>query len=336
MWYNRTHIDCAQDAKKYSEPIEFPPNIEEQDPKVNVLHLLHMLRHLETLEIRAGPRYDRGIHTYLSNFLNGRDFSTRLRSFTWWDVDVDIRTLIPALLIPSVKEVHSSQASRKDHMDYVWGPDLPQNLQSVSRDGQSNVERLTLSLVQVDGLNLSELLRLPRALKVLTYHGGIRYQLADQPPLRVFKRALSHVASELEFLDLFWNSTLPFDDDSTLSFQKFVSLKFLVVNCSLIHDPRSPTNGSLLSESLPPSLEVLYMYGPYPKIWHRNDILECWKLVLTEKSTTYLPNLWFIGHWNDLDLLIPFLDLASSQNVQIALEFQELIRVKEAFLSKIK
>jgi hypothetical protein len=240
-------------------------------------------------------------------------------------------------LIPTIKEVRGSQVSRKDNQDYFWCPDLPEGTNFASWYGKSNVERLTLSLVQIHGDHLAEILRLPHSLKAFTYHGCILYHPTNQQtPLRAFKRSLDHVAESLQFLDLFWNSSQWYDGDSILSFHNLSSVKFFLVNCSLIYDPDSPTQSTCLAESLPPALEIFYMYGPFPKIWPKKDILECWRAILAGKSSTCLPSLRLVGHWNDLDLLLPLIDLAKSRYIQVTLNIPDLVTMKDTFLSKIK
>ncbi|PVF94092.1 hypothetical protein CPB86DRAFT_65592 [Serendipita vermifera] len=326
------HIKCMERARVYSPDQSFVWNIEEEDPKTNLAHLLHLLSELEILDIKAGPRYDRDIFPYLVNFLNKSHMSSKLQRFEWRRCDVGLLTLIPALLVPSMKVFRCIQVVTDEFFDPHWFPDLPDRKSLASWYGQSSIEELSLIWPDINGQEFEEVLRLPRALKILIYHGEHFPPPKDREA--ALMRALDHVSASLEFLYLFWQST--YGQCSILSFRKFNSLKFLVLNCSFVFDPPDSTPGlRTIAKSLPPALEIFFLYR-YSNTWPKEYILDCWRRLLSEKSSTRLPNLRFVGQQAGIPLLAPLIDFARSRKVEVVLRISDFIRLKESFLSDIR
>jgi hypothetical protein len=326
-------IKCAEEAGIYTSSPEITSNLETRDPKVNIMHLLHLLRDLEVIDIKAGPRHDRDILPYLNNFLNKCHLSTKLRRFEWRRCDFGVTALIPALLVPSMKQFRCTQVITDAFFDFHWFPDLPEGTSLSTWYGKSNVEELSLFWPEVSKKHVAEILLLPQNLKILIYQGELSPSPGDVQTHSLLKRAFDRISASLEFLYLSWQH---FDRNSIISFQNFKRLKFLILDCSLIfYPPNLATRSYHISESLPPSLEVLFMYK-YLDNWAKEHIFAEWKRLLIEKSAMCLPNLWLVGHQENTTLLLPLIDLASSRNVQIAWRVVDFIKVKESYLSKIR
>ncbi|CAG8732993.1 7708_t:CDS:1 [Acaulospora colombiana] len=318
-------ITCIKEARTYSVAEESASNVEEEDPKMNLVHLLYLLKQLEVLDIKTGHRYDRGIFSYLANFLNSHP--SRIQRFEWRRGDLPLPALIPALLVPSLR-VLSSISIMSQSFDPLWFPYLPEGTELASWYGKSNVEELCLVKGEIEGKDLEQILRLPRALKILICDGsssssssGVNVEL---------QRAFERVSKTLEFLHML---LVPSISTGGLipSFDYLTSLKFLVLHHSVLFDGRrgNPAGG------LPPYLEVLFTFAPGDE-WPLDPVLESWEQLLTKKSSTCLPKLKIVGHQPKTTLLLPLIDLAKSRKVEIARRFADYLAVRESYLSEIR
>jgi hypothetical protein len=332
-WSKASYIVCTETARIYYPHQAVVQNIEKNDPQINVISLLHLLPHLESLAITSGHGRDKSLVPYLVQFLNHNHSSTAIHTFEWGDFDLDLRTLIPVLLVPSLKEFVCAQTSLASSLESCSLSDLPHGTNLASWYGKSNVEELYLSGVKVNGDDLVNIARLPRNLKILTYFVTHQYSRDTSQLTYVdLQRALDHAAHSLEFLKLYWKPSTRHRAGPKLCFRNFRSLKFLALECSILQDSLAST--STISKSLPPSLEVLYtMDCP---LWMQSMMVELWRDILNEKSSTYLPSLWFVGNENPWNLLSPLIDLANSRNVQIAKNRDETDDMKKCYLYRMR
>jgi hypothetical protein len=342
LWYTKDHVKtrsrasyiiCTEKARKNYPQQAVVQNIEKNDPQINVISLLHLLPHLESLAITSGYGRDKSLVPYLLKFLNHKHSSTTIHTFEWSDFDLDLRTLIPVLLVPSLREFVCVQTSLDSFLESCSLSDLPHGTELASWYGKSNVEELYLSAVKVDGDDLVNIARLPRNLKILTYYVNHQYgRETSQLTYADLERALDYVAHGLELLELYWETTTRHEATLALCFLNFRSLRFLVLECSILQASLDST--FTIAESLPPSLEILY--SMYNHLWEQDEIIDLWGKILEEKSSTCLPSLWFVAHHGGEEILSPLNDLASSRNVQIAKSRDESFVMKMRYLSRIR
>jgi hypothetical protein len=336
-WPRTGHLKCTEEARNYSPTRPTLSRLKSTDPKVDFADLFHLLPRLESLEIMTGYIHDLGLLPYLAVLMNQSHLSTKLQIFKWNNLDLHLHTLTPVLLVPSLREFccsrHYGPAVGPD-----WSPDLPNGTELTYWYGKSNVEKILLDEAKARGDDLVELLRLPRALKILTYYIDFSYlSQTGRASYGYLKRTLDPIARSLEFLELScgWRSSRVDDSGSTLSLSNFRALRFLYLDIFFIYPPTSSAIKILrIAESLPPSLETLYTYRYHFHL--SKDDFNCWKRVLTEKSSTCLPNLRYAGHLSHPETLLPLIDLARSKNVQVIMSSVEMLDIKEAFLSRIK
>ncbi|PVF94087.1 hypothetical protein CPB86DRAFT_789401 [Serendipita vermifera] len=333
-WYQSESVDqysrnitCIEEARTLTR--ELVPRVDEEDPKVNLAHLLHLLKHLEVVDIKAGHRYDRGILPYLAGFLS-QQHSSNLQRFEWRKGDLPLEALVPALLIPSLRKLCMFSAFASESFDHQWFPDLPRGTDLASWYGKSNVEELCLRKSDIRVQDLAQILQLPRALKILQCEGQFSTPLNDVG-VRL-QTALEHVSQSLEFLCLFWTPESWYSG-SLPSFHNLTSLTFLVLEHPVLFDHRRES----VIECLPPSLKVLFSYSPgdivdEPPLDH---LLPGWERLLKATSPR-LPKLRMIGHQPKTTLLLPLLDLAKKRKVQIARRFLDYLNLKESYMSDIR
>jgi hypothetical protein len=330
-WY------CYERFEPPLRPLE--KSQEEADPKSILLHLLYILQDLEVLDIMTGFRHDKEVFPYLSRFFDENRLSLKLRRLEWRRCDVRVAGLIPALLIPSMREFQCRRGQSVRSPDFEWPPDLPSGTDIKFWYKKSNVEELALTWGDLNGKEFVEIVQLPRHLKILSLRKEFyQLQMDHEISLRDLKQALGHVSKSLEFLDVFRDSYsgIQLDNELILPLHGFTALKFLSLNCSLLYGPQnSAAIERSLAKSLPPALEILFMCID-PEYWRDEYILDQWERILAEKSSTCLHNLWFIGQRNNVTLLMPLTDLANSRNVQVSHYIGDFTRLKQLYLSQIK
>jgi hypothetical protein len=327
-------------CERFEQPLRpLEKSQEEADPKSILVHLLYILQDLEVLDIKTGFRHDKEIFPYLARFFDENRLSVKLRRLEWRRCDVRVTVLIPALLIPSMREFQCRRGQCVRSPDFEGAPDLPNGTDVKSWYKKSNVEELALTWGDLSGKEFVEIIQLPQHLKILSLRKEFyQLQLDHEICLSDLKQALGHVSKSLEFLDVFRDSYsgIQLDNELILPLYAFTALKFLSLNCSLLYGPQnSAAIEHSLAKSLPPALEILFM-SIDPEYWRDEYILDQWERVLAEKSSTCLRNLWFIGQRNNVTLLIPLTDLANSRNIQISQHIGDFTRLKQLYLSQIK
>jgi hypothetical protein len=318
--------ELVEIAQSLSPPLDFIGHVEGQAPWANVLLLGHLLQSLEVLSINTGSYENVQWEAYLSDFLNLRFFSAKLRLYERdAQSTLDYVTLIPAFLIPSMTKICANGVDSGHWFHWFYQAlDIPRGVELVPFYRTSNVERLELCYVSLPGNELEELLQLPHSLKSLVCkHGGTTTQ-GQGHPLIELRNALEHVARDVEFLYVDWYDPINFTGGATVwSFRNFLSLKALRITYQLIYNTDLET-ASCITETLPPSIEELALHPHYSNTYRASHFVKLWRNILVKKSRTVLPNLCLIAHFPKFTILDPLLELANSRNVKIALKWEDL------------
>jgi hypothetical protein len=280
-----------------------------------------LLPHLEGLCLDAGEYYDHKLWTYFPKFIGDRLLPPSLRSLTMVaNGEIDMQVLMPAFLYPAMAKICVYGFASKEKGERLWCPSPGVDVTSWYKT--SKVERLELGHVVLSNRDIETLIRLPRALKAFAYYeNSTRYpQLYDT---NGFRRALDFASETLEFLDLRWSTTRPFDGCKPWSLANFSSLKTLHVVYQLLFGEDSST-APLVADCLPPTLEVLAMYDLITIHWYNEDCIIAWKRLLDHKSSTCIPRLRLIANVFDFGLLTPLVELANGYGVQVAQRKEDL------------
>jgi hypothetical protein len=277
--------------------------------------LIRLLPQLEEVSINPVPNSKLGLyHTYLSTMMEQRLLSTKLR--VWERGDEKLREegfriveLIPVMLYPLmnvVKAYHVVSGRLFPRLDRCW-------TKFMFNIGQSTVESIEFSRPDVTIEDLTEILKLPRALKRFVYKdGNIQWGMDNvingMIKRRVLERALEPAMQTLEVLDLeLTNSggegthSLPLNEtlfsETLFSLHRFVALKMLAIRFATLanYDRLAPPYGApptvCLTDLLPPLLEDFTVYHCRWEYSKGTEYLDCVKKVLQGKSATCLTHL---------------------------------------------
>jgi hypothetical protein len=227
----------------------------------------------------------------------------------------DVATLAPFFLVPSVRQIRAYNAIRRGDPNWLLEHEST-TLASLHK--MSNVETIDLRYSRVYLDDLDRLLQLPKALKVFKYRDLCYYgTTAPNSKTTMFHRALNHVSDTLEILTVHWweeELELPF----FWSFRHFNSLKYLTITFTLMVG-LNPNAAPSLVDLLPPMLEILVMiYEGTPGYeWMDEDIVDCIRKLLRQKSGSVLNRLRSVEFCEHPRLLTPLIQLALEKEVSI-------------------
>jgi hypothetical protein len=317
--------DLLNEAKMKALPGDLISYIEERRPWANALFLQLQLQDLEVLKVRTGLNSNYYMDLCFSEFLERKLLSPNLRVYireSFEELYMD--ALFPIFLSPSINEVYIDLAVSKRGAKGGWY--LPDGVEISSLYGTSIVETLELGTGGFSSDDFGKLLRLPRALKRLSYEAGPFTPWFDGPEFYKFREVLGVVSNSLTFLDIKWEhgSITSKHSSSFCSFSNFNYLRHLYITYGLLYGfdvSRAPC----IAKSLPRNLETLVMYQAHNFYsWTKENYLDLCRGLLTKKSSGVLNHLKLIAHLFDLQLLRPLCDLANERNVKIAFKLDEL------------
>ncbi|CAG8641580.1 4382_t:CDS:2, partial [Acaulospora colombiana] len=231
---------------------------------------------------------------------------------------VDISTLVPFLLVPSLRQVQAYHIRTIYSTSYENWLLAREKISLPSWRRTSNVEALALLSSGVHGDDLGRLLQLPRTLKSFTVGLVSPDSYGSISGPRPIYQALNRVSDTLEALTIRWIDALPLTTASW-SFIHFGLLKRLAINWTLIagSDPGAAPN---LADLLPPVLETLGLFSVEVNNWISGQIIDHVKQLLIQKSATTLNRLCRVEICDFPMLLIPLAELASQKGVSIVPE----------------
>ncbi|PVF97888.1 hypothetical protein CPB86DRAFT_873809 [Serendipita vermifera] len=311
------HTDFSMEARARGLPGDFVFYLREKRPWAHSLLLVHLLPELASLHIETGPQQEDQLDVYLAILAKKRRLPPKLQAFTRDPSHMlDIGNIIPLLLLPSMTKICAGFANSAVSLN--MSSYLSQDGTSSALYGSSNVERLELRYSTLWGEGVSELLRLPRALKYFAFEVGPNADWVEEDDLQRFKRALDYVSHSLELLDMQWLEGQYVEDALIVwSFRDFSSLKILYINSSLLYGLEPSSVIPSVSESLPNTLEVLAMRPPYFDSWTEDGYLDLWRELLIRKSRSSLPRLRLIANLHCFELLQPLLDMLPAGYIEL-------------------
>ncbi|CAG8725255.1 10894_t:CDS:1, partial [Acaulospora colombiana] len=193
-----------------------------------------------------------------------------------------------------------------------------------SHYGTSSVEELELRDTCLREEGISELLKLPRALKKFIYSEESA-QISRHINPHNFRRSLECVSTSLELLDVSLTRYKALPNALALwSFENFASLRALYINYRLVYG-LDPDSAPCIAKSLPKSLEVLAMRRIHESNkWTNESVLKVWQRLLVQKSPSCLTRLRVIAHLTHYDLLLPLAELGNTRGVRFARKWEEM------------
>jgi hypothetical protein len=288
-----------QDLRSHAIPENLIYGIKWQIAWANALSLLHQLTRLEKLLLQ--PAYDvySIIGAGMPHLFQFQRAAPCIRYFALESdmvssIDFDAELLIPAFLCSSMMEIqgHSMLSSEEKLEDKRL---LPLGTTREDWFGKSSVQILRLLFAKVYGDDLDQLLRLPFSLKTFIYEDRDDYTYPYPTPDEVFRRNLDHVSSSLEYLSVHWNENeTGYRPQKPWNLQDFTLLLKLNINYTLLigSDP------DIIVDHLPSCLEILILFSRFGGYFRQADseVLRCFKVVLTKKSTACLARLRIVSH----------------------------------------